>query len=209
MRPRRTIPALAAITALAAFAYAWRASQPVNIEIYYAAAVRSMSMNLHNFLFAAFDPAGTVTTDKLPGAFWIQALSVRLFGVRTWALVLPQVVEGALTIPVLYHAVSRIAGPPAGLLAAGILAIEPATVSLNRGNVSDTLMILLAVLAADATVTAMITGRRRSLLLAGATIGLAFQAKMIEAWLILPALASSRTTTSASSFSRPPSPIPG
>jgi hypothetical protein len=25
-----------------------------------------------------------VTTDKLPGAFWVQALSVRLFGVHTW-----------------------------------------------------------------------------------------------------------------------------
>jgi len=135
--------------------------QPVNIEIYYAAAVRSMSMNLHNFIFAAFDPAGTVSTDKLPGAFWVQAVSVRLFGVDTWALVLPQVIEGTLTIPVLNHAVRRLAGPTAGLLAAGILAVSPATVALNRGNVSDTLMILLAVLAADATVTAMITDRRR------------------------------------------------
>ena len=148
---------LLVITAVSALSYAWRADKPVNIEIYYAAAVRSMSMNLHNFIFAAFDPAGTVSTDKLPGAFWVQAVSVRLFGVHAWALVLPQVIEGALTILVLYHAVRRLAGPGGGLLAAGILAVSPATVALNRGNVSDTLMILLAVLAADATVTAMVS----------------------------------------------------
>ena len=180
---------LLVITAISAFSYGWRASAPVNIEIYYAAAVRSMSMSWHDFFFGAFDPAGTVTTDKLPGAFWVQALSVRLFGVHTWALVLPQVIEGALAILVLYHAVRRLAGPVAGLLAAGILAISPATVSLNRGNVPDTLMILLAVLAADAGVTAVVTGRLRPVLLAGVWVGLAFQAKMIEAWLVLPAIA--------------------
>ena len=193
---------LLVITAVSALSYAWRADKPVNIEIYYAAAVRSMSMNLHNFIFAAFDPAGTVSTDKLPGAFWVQAVSVRLFGVHAWALVLPQVIEGALTILVLYHAVRRLAGPAAGLLAAGILAVSPATVALNRGNVSDTLMILLAVLAADATVTAMVTGRRRPILLAGLWIGLAFQAKMIEAWLVLPAIACGYILTAAGGWAQ-------
>jgi 4-amino-4-deoxy-L-arabinose transferase-like glycosyltransferase len=188
-QPAWARPVLLVITAVSAFSYAWRASAPVNIEIYYAAAVRSMSMSWHDFVFGAFDPAGTITTDKLPGAFWVQALSLRLFGVHTWALVLPQVIAGALTIGVLYHAVRRLAGPAAGMLAAAILAISPATVSLNRGNVPDTLMILLVVLAADAVVTALVTGRLRPVLLAGVWVGLAFQAKMIEAWLVLPALA--------------------
>jgi 4-amino-4-deoxy-L-arabinose transferase-like glycosyltransferase len=181
-------PLLLIVAAVAAWSYAWRATSPVNIEIYYAAAARSMSMSFRNFVFGAFDPAGTVTTDKLPGAFWLQAISVRLLGVHTWALVLPQVVEGALTVLVLYHAVRRLAGPGAGLAAAAILAVSPATVALNRGNISDTLMILLTVLAADATVTAVVTGRRRPILLAGLWIGLAFQAKMLEAWLVLPAV---------------------
>ena len=51
-------------------------------------------------------------------------------------------------------------------------------------------MILLAVLAADSIVAAITTGRWRPLLLAGVWIGLAFQAKMLEAWLVLPALAA-------------------
>ena len=190
-RPVWARPAVALIAAASAFCYAWQASRPVNIEIYYAAAVRSMSMKFSNFILGAFDPAGTVSTDKLPGAFWLQALSVRVFGVHNWALVLPQVVEGTLTVLVLYHVVRRLAGDAAGVLAAGILAVSPATVALDRGNIPDTLMILLAVLAADACVSALITGRRRPILLAGLWIGLAFQAKMLEAWLVLPAITGS------------------
>jgi 4-amino-4-deoxy-L-arabinose transferase-like glycosyltransferase len=184
--------ALALIAALAGVLYAWSISHDM-LEFYYAAAVRSMSLNWHNFIFGAFDPAGTITLDKLPGAFWIQSLAVRAFGFHTWVIILPQVVEGVLTVLVLYRAVSRLAGPAAGLIAALAVAVSPATVALNRGNISDSLMILLLVLAAD-SVSAAITakGRRERgvqarLILAAFWVGLAFQAKMIEAWLVLPA----------------------
>jgi 4-amino-4-deoxy-L-arabinose transferase-like glycosyltransferase len=76
------------------------------------------------------------------------------------------------------------------LIAAAVLAVTPITVLLSRGNVSDSLLILLLVLAADATSAALITGSLRQLLLAGVWVGLAFQAKMIQAWLALPALAA-------------------
>jgi 4-amino-4-deoxy-L-arabinose transferase-like glycosyltransferase len=158
------------------------------LEGYYAAAVRSMSMSWHNFFFGAFDPVATVTLDKLPGAFWVQALSVRAFGVHTWAIVLPQVVEGVLSVLVLYRIVRRLCGPAAGLLAAIVLALSPATVALDRGNISDTLMVLFLLLAADSVVGAVTAGRWSSTLLAGFWVGLAFQAKMIEAWIVLPAL---------------------
>jgi 4-amino-4-deoxy-L-arabinose transferase-like glycosyltransferase len=182
-------PAALLIATVAALSYAWAAVQPVNIEIYYAAAVRSMTTSPSNFFFGAFDPAGLMTTDKLPGAFWLQAISAGIFGPHNWALVLPQVIEGAVTVLVLYRVTGRTAGPVAGLIAAGVLALSPATVALNRGNISDTLMILLAVLAASAVCTAASSGRLRPLLLAGVWVGLAFQAKMLEAWLLLPALA--------------------
>ena len=48
---------------------------------------------------------GSSLSDKLPGALWVQALSLRVFGFHIWALVLPQVIEGVLTILVLYRAV--------------------------------------------------------------------------------------------------------
>ncbi len=188
-QPAWARPALLAIAVVAAVAYGWGMGG-ASVESFYGAAARSMSESWHDFIFGAFDPAGTVTVDKLPGALWVQALSLRVFGFHIWALVLPQVVEGVLTILVLYRAVRRLAGPAAGLIAAAVLAVTPITVLLNRGNVSDSLLILLLVLAADATSAALLTGSLPQLLLAGVWVGLAFQAKMIQAWLALPALAA-------------------
>jgi 4-amino-4-deoxy-L-arabinose transferase-like glycosyltransferase len=188
-QPAWARPALLAIAAVAAVAYGWGMAG-ASVEPFYGAAARSMSESWHDFIFGSFDPAGTVTIDKLPGAIWMQALSLRVFGFHIWALVLPQVVEGVLTILVLYRAVRRLAGPAAGLTAAAVLAVAPITVLLSRGNVSDSLLILLLVLAADATSAALVTGTLRQLLLAGVWVGLAFQAKMVQAWLVLPALAA-------------------
>jgi 4-amino-4-deoxy-L-arabinose transferase-like glycosyltransferase len=178
--------ALLLIAALAGLSYAWALNQDP-LEPYYAAAVRSMSMSWHNFIYGAFDPAATITLDKLPGAFWIQALAVRAFGVHTWVIVAPQAIEGVLTVLFLYRAVQRLAGPTAGLIAAFIVAVSPATVALDRGNISDSLMILLLVLAADAVSSAIASGSQGRLILAAVWVGLAFQAKMIEAWMVIPA----------------------
>jgi 4-amino-4-deoxy-L-arabinose transferase-like glycosyltransferase len=188
-QPTWARPTLLAIAVVAAVAYGW-AMAGASVEPFYGAAARSMSESWHDFIFGAFDPAGTVTVDKLPGALWLQALSLRVFGFHIWALVLPQVVEGLLTILVLYRAVRRLSGPLAGLTAAAVLAVTPVTVLLNRGNISDSLLILLLVLAADATSAALLSGSLRHLLMAGVWVGLAFQAKMIQAWLVLPALAA-------------------
>ncbi len=182
--PQRVL--LLLIAGLAGFSYTWGIRQDA-LEPFYAAAVRSMAANWHNFAFGSFDPAGTVTLDKLPGAFWIQALSVRLFGYHTWAIVLPQVIEGVLSVLFLYRAVNRLRGTTAALIAAFVLAASPAAVALNRGNIADTAMTLFLVLAADAISAAIVSGRQRYLVYAAIWVGLAFQAKMLEAWLVLPA----------------------
>ncbi len=180
-------PALLAVAALAGLADGWGISN-VPLEHYYGAAVRSMGSNWHDFAFGAVDPDGTVSLDKLPGAFWIQALSVRIFGFHYWAIALPQVIAGVLAVLLLFRAVRRLAGPKAGLVAAIVLAATPATALVNRGNVSDSLLILLLVLAADAATKAVLTGRLRTLVLAGVWVGLAFQTKMVQAWMVLPGL---------------------
>jgi 4-amino-4-deoxy-L-arabinose transferase-like glycosyltransferase len=192
-------PALLAIAAVAGLAYGWGMNGAA-LEDFYGAAARSMSSSWHDFFFGAFDPAGTVSVDKLPGALWPQALSLRLFGFHVWAIVLPQVLEGVLTILVLYRAVRRLAGPLAGIVAAAVLATSPVTVALDRGNVADSLLLLLLVLAADATSAALSEAppaRLRTLLAAGVWVGLAFQAKMLAAWLVLPALAAAYLVAAA------------
>jgi 4-amino-4-deoxy-L-arabinose transferase-like glycosyltransferase len=186
MRPTAPRALLLVIAGLAGLSYAWGISQDA-LEPFYAAAVRSMATNWHNFFFGSFDPAGTVTLDKLPGAFWIQALSVRIFGYHTWAIVLPQIIEGILSVLVLYRAVNRLRGTTAALVAALILAVSPAVVGLDRGNIADTAMTLFLILAADAVSAAIVSGRQRYLVYAGVWVGIAFQAKMLEAWVVLPA----------------------
>jgi 4-amino-4-deoxy-L-arabinose transferase-like glycosyltransferase len=147
-----------------------------------------MSQSWHDFVFGAFDPSGTISVDKLPGALWFQALSLRIFGFHIWAIVLPQIVEGVITILVLYRAVRLVATPLAGLIASGVLAVTPITVLLNRGNISDSLLIMCLVLAADAATRAIVTSRVQPLIAASVWVGLAFQAKMAQAWLVLPGI---------------------
>jgi 4-amino-4-deoxy-L-arabinose transferase-like glycosyltransferase len=160
------------------------------LEPYYAASVRAMASNWHAFFFGAFDPAATVTMDKLPGAFWVQALLVRALGPAPWVMVAPQVVEMTAAVVVLALAVRALAGPAAGTVAAVVLALSPAAVAVGRGNVADPLMILALVAATWATARALSSARAVGwLALAGVFVGLAFQAKMAAAWLVLPALA--------------------
>jgi 4-amino-4-deoxy-L-arabinose transferase-like glycosyltransferase len=180
-------PGLLVIAAVAAVAYSWAITTD-GMEAYYAASVRSMAGSWHDFLYGSFDAHGLISLDKLPGAFWPQALSVRVFGLSVWSMVLPQVVWSVLAVLVLFRTVRRIAGPAAGLAAAALLAVSPVTLTATRGNVAEPLFVLLLILAADAVIRAAATGRLRSLILAGVWVGLAFQAKMAEAWLILPAL---------------------
>jgi 4-amino-4-deoxy-L-arabinose transferase-like glycosyltransferase len=123
-QPVWTRPVLLAIAALSGGAYSVGAAR-ASIEPYYGAAARSMSQSWRDFVYGAFDPFGTVTVDKLPGALWPQALSLRVFGFHIWAFVLPQVVEGVITVLVLYRAVRLLAGPAVGLIAALVLASSP------------------------------------------------------------------------------------
>lgn len=50
---------------------------------------------LAELFFGAVDPAGTVTLDKIPGSFWIPALSARLFGFSPAAVILPNALAAA------------------------------------------------------------------------------------------------------------------
>jgi 4-amino-4-deoxy-L-arabinose transferase-like glycosyltransferase len=188
-RSRGFWPGVLLAALVTALATAWGIGRDP-LEPYYAASVRAMASNWHAFLFGAFDPAATITMDKLPGSFWVQALLVRALGPAPWVMVLPQVVEMTAAVVVLALAVRALAGPVAGLVAAVVLALSPAAVAVGRGNVADPLMILLLVAATWAVARALTVTRVAAwLALAGVFVGLAFQAKMVAAWLVLPALA--------------------
>ncbi|MGW1305990.1 glycosyltransferase family 39 protein [Streptomyces sp. NPDC002514] len=181
-------PVLLGITALAALLFLWGIDHSV-YHAFYASAVRSMTGSPVAFLYGAFDPAGSITLDKLPGFLWPQALSAMVFGFHAWALVLPQAVEGVACVLLLHLLVRRWAGVPAALAAAAFLTLTPVTVGVGRSVVEDAPFVLLLLLAAEATQRATERARPRTLLLAGVWAGVAFQCKMLEAWAVLPALA--------------------
>jgi 4-amino-4-deoxy-L-arabinose transferase-like glycosyltransferase len=184
--------ALLAILAVAAVLYCWgigdRALQP-----YYAAGVRSMTESVKAFLLGGFDPAGVVTIDKTPFGFWVQGIGVWIFGYHWWAIALVQAVEGVAAVFVLHRLVRRWAGERPALVAALILAVSPISTAINRANQADALMVLLLLLAAYCVTRAVeraSTGKGTGWLVsAGALVGLAFFAKMLAGWILLPALA--------------------
>lgn len=188
-QPAYARPALLGIAAFAGVLYLWGVDRS-GYHVFYADSVRSMTLSWKAFVFGSFDPANTITLDKLPGFLWPQALSARLLGFHPWSLALPQAVEGVLSVLVLFRAVRQWAGADAALLAATAFAVTPVLAGLFRTSVEDPVFTLLLLLAAEAAHRAARTARLRPLLLAAVWVGLAFQAKMLEAWAVLPALAA-------------------
>jgi 4-amino-4-deoxy-L-arabinose transferase-like glycosyltransferase len=182
-------PVLAAIAVLAAVLCLWGLEHST-YHAFYASAVRSMTDSPSDFFYGSFDPAGSITLDKLPGFLWPQALAALLFGFHPWVLVLPQALEMVGCVLLLHLLVRRWAGVPAGLLATAFLTLTPVTVGLGRSVTEDAPFVLLLLLAAESTWRAAEKARPRTLLLAGVWVGLAFQCKMLEAWAVLPALAA-------------------
>ena len=146
-----------------------------------------MALNWHNFFFAAFDPQGFLAIDKPPLGFWVQVLSTRIFGFSAWSLLLPEALAGVGSVAVLYVLVRRVFGPVAGLIAALALALTPISVVTSRNNTIDSLLVLVLLLAAWALSIAAETGRVRWLVLSALLVGLGFNIKMLEGYLVLPA----------------------
>jgi 4-amino-4-deoxy-L-arabinose transferase-like glycosyltransferase len=176
------------ITVVAAVLRLWAFSR-VGGNPFYDAAARSMGVSWHDFFFGAFEPSAQVSIDKAPADLWMQVLSVKLFGFSGVAVRLPEVLAGTLAIPLLYDLVRRLFGHVAGLGAAAALALLPTAILTAHSDTMDSVMMALDVLAAWLVV---VGAQRRSgwlVVAAGATMGLAFNVKLFEALIVLPALA--------------------
>ena len=178
--------ALAAILLLSAFLNLYGLTGEEYSNNYYSAAVKNMLASWSNFFFVSFD-AGFVSVDKPPLGLWIQAASAWLFGFSGLSLLLPQAIAGVLSVAVLYHLVRHTFGPVAGLLAALALAVTPIIVATSRNNTMDMLVVLFVLLAAWVFVVAAERGSLSLLLVGVAIVGLGFNTKTLQAFLVLPA----------------------
>src|SRR6266705_1747189 len=184
---RPTALALVGVMLISIFMNFYQLGQNGFGNLYYAAGVRSMLNNWHNFFFVSYDPGGFVTLDKPPLGFWLQVASAKLFGFTPFSIFLPQALAGVLSVLLLYHLVRRHFGVVAGLLAALALAISPISVLTNRNDTIDSTLVLVMLLGAWAVLRAAETGKLRWLLLCAAFAGLGFNIKMLEAYLVVPA----------------------
>ena len=155
---------------------------------YYAAAIRSMTQSFHNFFYISFDPAGVVSIDKPPVGLWVQAIFVLIFGYHGWAMLLPQALSGALSALMMYVLVAKRFTKPAGLIAALVFALSPAVVVASRNNTMDMQLILVLLFAAWCLFRAIEQNRPLWLLLAAILVGIGFNIKMLQAYMILPAM---------------------
>ncbi len=182
-------PELIGLLALTAVLNLWNLSINGWANTYYSAAVRSMSTSWHDFLFASLDKTGLMTVDKPPLAFWVQALSVRVFGFHPLSILVPEALMGVAAVALVYDMTRRIFGRVAGSVAGLAFALTPITVAIARHNNPDELLILCCVAALWCTVRALETGRTKWLVLTGVCVGLGFETKMGVALLVVPGIA--------------------
>lgn len=204
-RPRRTVrrgrpddpawvrPSVLALLATTAVLYLWNLGSSGWANSYYAAAVQAGVQSWKAFLFGSLDAGNLITVDKTPASLWVMELSGRLFGFNSWSMLVPQALEGVAAVGLLYLTVRRVSGPAAGLVAGAGLAFTPVAALMFRFNNPDALLVLLLVGAAYATTRALERATERAgtgwLVLAGVLVGFGFLTKMLQAFLVLPALA--------------------
>ncbi|MET8997390.1 glycosyltransferase family 39 protein [Amycolatopsis sp. NPDC004169] len=186
-RPSWHRPALAALLVGTAVLYLWGLGASGWANAFYSAAAQAGSQSWKALFFGSSDAANAITVDKTPAALWVMGLSARLFGVNAWSILVPQALMGVGSVWLLYATVRRSSGPAAGLVAGLVLALTPAAALMFRFNNPDALLVLLLVAGAYCVVRACEKASPRWLALAGVAVGFAFLAKMLQAFLVLPA----------------------
>ena len=187
--PRWARPALVALLLATAVLYLWGLGASGWANAFYSAASQAGSESLKAWFFGSSDAANAITVDKTPAALWVMSLSVRLFGLSSWSVLVPQALMGVGSVWLLYATVRRTSGPAAGLLAGTVLALTPVAALMFRFNNPDALLVLLLVAGAYFVVRAIEKASPTWLALAGVAVGFGFLAKMLQAFLVLPAFA--------------------
>lgn len=200
LAPPRRLPdwiALALLMLAAGFVFFWNLTASGYANEFYSAAAQAGSQSWEAFLWGGLDAGGAITVDKPPASIWLMALSVRLLGLSSFAILLPQALMGMACTYLVYAIVRRGWGNAAGIVGGAVFVTTPVAALMFRFNNPDALLVLL-MLGASASVLrglelpATAHGNRRRTAwyaLAGACIGLGFLTKQFQVLLVLPGFA--------------------
>ncbi len=181
-------PSLILLLVSTAVAYLWALGDSGWANSFYAAAVQAGTKSWKAFFFGSSDAANLITVDKPPASLWVMEISARIFGLNSWSLLVPQALEGVATVALVYGSVRRWFRPSAALLAGAVTATTPVAVLMFRYDNPDALLVLLLTLAAYATIRALEEARTMWLVLAASAVGLGFTTKMLQSFLVVPAI---------------------
>ncbi len=195
-------PALLTLLTGTALLYIWGLGASGWANAFYSAAAQAGSTSWKAFFFGSSDASNFITVDKPPASLWVTDLSVRIFGLNPWSMLVPQALEGVAAVGVLYATVRRWFSPGAALLAGAVFALTPVAVLMFRFNNPDSLLVLLLVLGAYATVRAVENASTRWIVWAGVFVGFGFLAKMMQTFLVVPAFALTYLLAAPTSFRR-------
>ena len=195
---------LAVLLLATAVLYIWGLSTSGWANSFYSAAAQAGGQNWKAWFFGSLDSGNSITVDKPPASLWVMGLSVRLFGLSSWSILVPQAIMGVLTAWLVFATTRRAlrtwtpgSGRPLSswsvhnlaLFGAAAFALTPVAVLMFRFNNPDALLMLLLTAATYCVVRATETASRRWMVWAGIAIGFAFLTKTLQAFLILPPLA--------------------
>lgn len=186
-QPKWVLPVLVLVLAIAGCLYAWRLGAS-GLSTYYAAAAKAMSETWPALATGAINPSAAITLDKLAGFLVPQAVAAHLFGFHAWSLDLPQAIEGVITVLASYVIGARWRGPRVGIAAAALVTVTPIAAAMFGHPTEDAMLTMTLVLAFAAWQRSVISGHSRWLLLAAFWVAVGFQAKMLQAWIIVPAV---------------------
>ncbi|WP_273708711.1 ArnT family glycosyltransferase [Leuconostoc mesenteroides] len=187
-RMQKTDWYLVGILILSAFLYGWGIWDAGSANSYYTAAITSMTKSWSNFWYGAFDPAGFITVDKPPVALWLMAISAKIFGVHGWSVVLPSVLSGIGSVYLMYKLLAPKFGLWAGRIGSLILTLTPTVVANSRTNNMDAILVFFLLLAVYILQKAVAKKNIWLVIVSFGLIGVGFNIKMLQAFMILPAM---------------------
>lgn len=177
---------------------------------FYSASAMAGAQNWTAFLFGSLDPSNAISVDKPPASIWIMALSIRMLGLSSFSILLPQALMGIASTVLLYSLMRRYWGHTTGIFTGLIFTITPVVALIFRYNNPDAFLTLLSIAIVACTLRALEYSptpkgcrfRTSWLAIAGFLIGVGFLTKQLQIILIIPSYIITIMLFSPSGFIR-------
>ncbi len=113
------------VAGLAAILYVVNLTVSGFANTYYSAAALAASQSWSAWFFGSIDSSNFITVDKPPLSTMAMGLSVRLFGLSSWSVLLPEALMGVATVVIVMAIVRRTMGSPAAVVAGLVTRVDP------------------------------------------------------------------------------------